>query len=70
MAGKITNMNDYSRGYRAGKLTKDEELMLRTTALVLEHCNGWSIGGKQIKNSDGYVKLARIFADRIIEYSK
>ncbi len=42
---------------------KNERVYLSCLALALEHCHGWSIGGKEIKDAEGYCTLAKVFAE-------
>lgn len=65
---------EYNKGYQAGlrtsKLTKDEQLMLESLKIAIEHCSNWNISGKPINTIEGYAKLARIIADNIISVGK
>jgi hypothetical protein len=71
--------SDYQKGYAAGRKktvadmalitsmpSKDERVYLACLAVVLEHCKGWTIGDKPIKDAEGYCTLARVFADNSI----
>ena len=77
----MSQFKEYSKGYKAGRRYCEQELAdLRREArekreervyfdclgLVLEHCDGWSMGGEKIKDADGFSNLAKIFADNAI----
>jgi len=47
--------------------TKKERIFMRSLEIVLEHCDGWSVGKKKINDAKGYCKLAEIFADNAID---
>jgi hypothetical protein len=49
-----------------GALTKRERMYVECLGVALQHCSGWSIGGKKINDSEGYAKLAKVFADHSI----
>ena len=46
--------------------SKNERVYMKSLELALKHCGGWGIGGKPIKNAQGYCQLAKIFADNSI----
>lgn len=52
------------------KPSKDERVFLHCLEVVLKHCNNWTVGKKPINDAEGYVKLARIFADNAIDVIK
>lgn len=49
------------------KPSKDERIFLHCLETVLKHCDNWRLNKKPINDAEGYVKLARIFADNAID---
>ena len=51
---------------RASRETKQERIFMRSLEMTLKHCDGWTIGKKEINSADGYCKLAKVFTDHAI----
>lgn len=69
---------EYARGYQAGlkrnnlikaenqQLAQKERVYIACLETVLRNCSGWQVGGKAIKDAEGYSNLAGIFAKHSI----
>lgn len=45
---------------------RKERIYMKCLHMVLEHCGGWAVDGKEINNAKGYCTLARIFEKNAI----
>ena len=46
---------------------REERVYFKALELTLQHCEGWSVGKKPIKDVEGFSMLAKLFADAAIE---
>ena len=66
-ADLIRTIDGLKKALVIGKESQRERVFMRALEMVVANCNGWSIGGKEIANANGYCQLADVFTKHSIE---
>jgi hypothetical protein len=62
----VTRLQDELRTLKVKADERQERIYMQSLELALKYCSNWQIGGKPIKNAQGYCQMAKVFADNAI----